>query len=208
MNTMISEKRYSTFVDAVKARIVSARISAARAISRELIGLYWDIGKMIVEKQEELGWGKAVVETLAQDLQKEFPSVSGFSPQNLWFMRQLYSEYRCDENLQQFVREIPWGQNMVIMSRVKSHKEREFYIQKTIEFGWTRDVLIHQIEAGAHLEIDAKKMHNFPQVLPEHLAEQADKALKDSYILDVLDISKPLQERQLEQKLIVRSTNK
>jgi predicted nuclease of restriction endonuclease-like (RecB) superfamily len=116
----------------------------------------------------------------------------------------VFFTYKDFPNLQQLVGEIPWGQNLVIMSRVKDYKEREFYIRKTFEYGWTRDVLIHQIEGGAHLEIDAKKMHNFPQVLTEHFAEQADKAVKDSYILDFLDISKPLQERQMEKKIIVR----
>lgn len=89
----ISGQSYTTLVTAIKQRIVSARISAARAVSRELIGLYWDIGQMIVEKQQESGWGKAAVETLSHDLQREFPAVTGFSPQNLWFMRQMYAEY-------------------------------------------------------------------------------------------------------------------
>jgi predicted nuclease of restriction endonuclease-like (RecB) superfamily len=130
--------------------------------------------------------------------------LSGYTARNLWDMRRFYLEYKNNEKLRRLVAEIPWGQNLVIIYRVKDYKEREFYISKTAEYGWTRDVLVHQIDAGAHLEIDAKKMHNFPQVLPGHLAEQADKALKDSYILDFLDISKPLQERQLEKKLIVR----
>ncbi len=203
-NVKILKSDYLPFLEEIKAKIKSSRIQAYRRVNKEIILLYWDIGKKIVERQEQFGWGKSVVEKLSTDLKKEFPGLSGYSARNLWEMRRLYIEYKDNENLQRLVAEIPWGQNMVIMSRVKSHKEREFYIQKTIEFGWTRDVLIHQIEAGAHLEIDAKKMHNFPQVLPEHLAEQADKALKDSYILDFLDISKPLQERQMEKKLIVR----
>lgn len=98
MPKIMLEKTYLEFVDAVKERIVSAWISAARAISRELIGLYWDIGKMIVEKQEELGWGKAVVETLSKDLQQEFPSISGFSPRNLWDMKRLYEQYAQHED--------------------------------------------------------------------------------------------------------------
>ena len=93
---------------------------------------------------------------------------------------------------------------MIIISRVKKFEDREFYISKTIEYGWTRDVLIHQIEVGAHLQKAINKIHNFQQVLPEHLAEQADDALKDSYILDFLEISTPLHERQLENNLIAR----
>ena len=203
-NAKILKNDYLPFLEEIKGKIKSARIQAYRKANKELILLYLEIGERIVEKQEQFGWGKGVVEQLSTDLKKEFPGLSGYSARNLWDMRRFYLEYKDNENLRQLVAEIPWGQNLVIMSRVKDNKEKEFYIRKTFEYGWTRDVLIHQIEAGAHLEIDAKKMHNFPQVLPEHLAEQADKALKDSYILDFLDISKPLQERQMEKKLIVR----
>jgi predicted nuclease of restriction endonuclease-like (RecB) superfamily len=203
-NVKILKSDYLPFLEEIKGKIKSTHIQAYRRVNKEIILLYWDIGKRIVEKQEQFGWGKGIVEKLSNDLKKEFPTQTGYSVQNLWYMRQFYLTYKDFPNLQQLVGEIPWGQNLVIMSRVKDYKEREFYISKTAEYGWTRDVLVHQIEAGAHLEIDAKKMHNFPQVLPGHLAEQADKALKDSYILDFLDISKPLQERQLEKKLIVR----
>jgi predicted nuclease of restriction endonuclease-like (RecB) superfamily len=203
-NVKILKSDYLPFLEEIKGKINSARIQAYRKANKELILLYLEIGEKIVEKQEQLGWGKGIVEKLSNDLKKEFPTQTGYSAQNLWYMRQFYLTYKDSPNLQQLVGEIPWGQNLVIMSRVKDHREKEFYIRKTFEYGWTRDVLVHQIEAGAHLEIDAKKMHNFPQALPEHLAEQADKALKDSYILDFLDISKPLQERQLEKKLIVR----
>jgi predicted nuclease of restriction endonuclease-like (RecB) superfamily len=203
-NVNILKSDYLPFLEEIKGKIKSARIQVFRKANKELILLYLEIGERIVEKQEQLGWGKSIVEKLSNDLKKEFPTQTGYSTQNLWYMRQFYLTYKDFPNLQQLVGEIPWGQNLVIMSRVKDNKEKEFYIRKTFEYGWTRDVLIHQIEAGAHLEIGTKKMHNFPQVLPEHLAEQADKALKDSYILDFLDISKPLQERQMEKKLIVR----
>lgn len=203
-NVKILKSDYQPFFEEIKGRIKSARIQAYRRVNKEIILLYWDIGKKIVEKQEQFGWGKGVVEKLSIDLKKEFSTQTGFSTQNLWYMRQFYLTYKDFPDLQQLVGEIPWGQNLVIMSRVKDYKEREYYISKTAEYGWTRDVLAHQIDAGAHLEMDAQKMHNFPQVLPEHLAEQADKALKDSYILDFLDISKPLHERQLEKNLIVR----
>jgi predicted nuclease of restriction endonuclease-like (RecB) superfamily len=203
-NVKILKSDYLPFLEEIKGKIKSSRIQAYRRVNKEIILLYWDIGKKIVERQEQFCWGKSVVEKLSTDLKKEFPGLSGYSARNLWDMRRLYLEYKDNEKLRQLVAEIPWGQNLVIMHRVKDYREREFYIRKTIEYGWTRDVLVHQIEAGAHLEIDAKKMHNFPQVLPEHLAEQADKALKDSYILDFLDISKSLHERHLEKKLIVR----
>jgi predicted nuclease of restriction endonuclease-like (RecB) superfamily len=101
----------------------------------------------IVERQEQFGWGKSVVEKLSADLKKEFPDLSGYSARNLWDMRRLYLEYKDNEKLRRLVAEIPWGQNLVIMYRVKDYREREFYTRKTFEYGWTRDVLIHQIEA-------------------------------------------------------------
>lgn len=200
-NAKILKSDYLPFLEEIKVKIKSSRIQAYRKANKELILLYLEIGERIVEKQEQLGWGKGIVEKLSNDLKKEFPTQTGYSAQNLWYMRQFYLTYKDFPNLQQLVGEIPWGQNLVIMSRIKDNKEKEFYIRKTFEYGWTRDVLIHQLEAAAHLAIEAKKMHNFPQVLPEHLAEQADKALKDSYILDFLDISSPLLERQMEEKV-------
>ncbi len=131
MSRSISGKMYTEFVEAIKERIISARISVSRSLSRELIGLYWDIGKMIVEKQQELGWGKAVVETLSNDLKHEFPSVTGFSPRNLWDMKRLYEQYVKHENLRQLVAEIPWGHNLLIMSKISDYEARAYYLEST-----------------------------------------------------------------------------
>lgn len=193
---------YHDFLKEIKGKIVSARIIAYRGLNKELIKLYWEIGKSIVEKQEKHGWGKGIVEKLAEDLQQEFSAMKGFSSQNLWYMRQFYLAYRDVPDLQQLVGEIPWGQNIIIMSQLKGKEEREFYIRGTIELGWSRNVLIHQIEADAHKQTGIKKMHNFPKSLPSHLAEQADNALKDTYLLDFLDVAEPVHERELERKLI------
>lgn len=201
MKNIIS-KEYTKFLNEIKSRIITARIQAIRSVNKELINLYFGIGKNIVEKQERFGWGKGVVERLSRDLQKEFSGAKGYSTQNLWYMRQFYLEYRNFPNLQQLVGEIPWGQNLVILSRLKNMKEREFYIRSTIKFGWSRDILIHQIESEAHKQVKLEKIHNFPKALPAHLAEQADLAVKDTYALDFLDIAKPILERELERKLL------
>lgn len=198
----ITSKDYISFLENIKNKITKARISGYRSLNKELIKLYWDIGKSIVEKQEEYGWGKSIVEKLSDDLKKDFSGIKGYSTQNLWYMRQFYLEYKEYLNLQQLVGEIPWGQNLVILSRVKNIKEREFYIKGTMQFGWSRDVLIHQIEAEAHKQKKAKKLHNFPKTLSAHLSEQADLAMKDTYTLDFLDVAKPLLERELERKLL------
>ena len=101
------------------------------------------------------------------------------------------------------MQEIPWGQNIVIMQKVKIQEVKKYYIKATIQFGWSRNVLIHQIEAEAHKQAKIKKMHNFPKTLPAHLAEQADIALKDSYALDFLDVEVSIRERELERELII-----
>jgi predicted nuclease of restriction endonuclease-like (RecB) superfamily len=142
---------YKTFLKAIKERIYKAQYDALKSVNTELINLYWDIGKSIVAKQEKLGWGKAIVETLAQDLQKELPGIQGFSSANLWRMRNFYLAYQKKEKLAPLVREISWTKNVIIMQRGKDDIQREFYIKITKKFGWTKDVLINQLEAGASL---------------------------------------------------------
>lgn len=140
---------YKTFFKEIKERIHKAQYDALKSVNRALINLYWDIGKSIVAKQEKLGWGKAIVETLAQDLQKEFPGIQGFSARNLWNMRTFYLTYRDNQKLQPLVAEISWTKNVIIMERCKDDIRREFYLKITKRFGWTKDVLINQLEAGA-----------------------------------------------------------
>jgi len=176
----VAAEEYSQFLQSIKQRIQTSRIIAYRAVNRELIDLYWNIGKEIAERQKQHGWGKSVVERLSADLRNEIPSQQGFSAQNLWFMRQLYQEYKESPNLLQLVREIPWGQNIAIMSKVKDTSARKYYLRTTVEMGWSRNVLIHQIEGGAfERHWIARKLHNFDRDLPQHLAEQADLAIKD-----------------------------
>ena len=204
---MIAKSDYFKFLKEIKEKIVSARITAYRKLNRRLIKLYWDIGENIVERQEKFGWGRSIVEKLSKDLIAEFEGKEGFSPNNLWRMRNFYLTYKDNLKLAQLVQEIPWGQNIVIMQRVKIQEIKEYYIKATIQFGWSRNVLVHQIEAEAHLQTKTKKMHNFPKALPAHLAEQADIAIKDSYTLDFLDVEEPIKERELERQLLMHLKN-
>lgn len=207
MNTLPidHEENYRAFLDEVKQKVRYTRTTVARTASRELIQLYWWLGKAIVDKQETLGWGKSVVEQLAQDLRKTFAGRSGFSTQNLWYMRQFYLEYRDDENLQQLVGEIPWGQNLVILSKVKEQEARRYYLQATSKMGWSRNVLIHQIQSRAYeRHWVASKQHNFQEALPKHLAEQADEAMKDVYMLDILGAEEPILEAELEARIVAK----
>ena len=195
------EREYIAFLGEVKQKIQTARLEAFRSVNRVTIRVYWEIGQGIIERQRRLGWGKNVVVRLSADLRKAFPGTEGFSTTNLWYMRQFYQAYEASPKLQQSVGEIPWGQNLLIMAKAKNQAEREFYIGQTLRQGWTRDVLLNQIESRAFQRF-ADRQHNFPQALPKHLAEQADCALKDGYMLDFLGDVEPVLERDLHQRLL------
>ncbi len=146
MNAAISTQNYAVLLNDVRERLRGAQIQALRAVNRELIGLYWDIGRMIVDRQEDEGWGRSVVERLSRDLQAELPSVQGLSASSLWYMRRFYLAYRDKKKLQPLVEEIGWSHNLVILERCKDDLEREFYLRMARRMGWTRRVLTHQIE--------------------------------------------------------------
>jgi predicted nuclease of restriction endonuclease-like (RecB) superfamily len=220
---------YPAFLAALKARILDARTSAARAVNRDLILLYWDIGRGIVEKQRTAGWGDSVVECLAADLRAAFPDMRGFSADNLWRMRQFYSEYSSGEFLEQAVPEtdpnaraspptrsgilshsvrdlataIPWGHHVELLKKVKDPAARHYYLHATAQFGWSRNVLLNQIKGGAYERaVKEKKTHNFDLALPERLAEQADEMLKSRYNLEFLGIARSVKEREIEDRLV------
>jgi predicted nuclease of restriction endonuclease-like (RecB) superfamily len=199
----INSKDYIDFLSDIKRRIAASRVKVFRSVNRELLGLYWDIGKSIVDRQRKYGWGDSIVEKLAIDLSAAFDGALGYSAKNLWRMRVFYLSYKNHPKLAQLVREIPWGQNIVILQMVKDNKEREYYIQTTAEMGWSRNVLLNQIKADAyHCQKLVQKQHNFPKVLPANLAEQADESLRSVYSLDFLGIAKPVLERELERRLV------
>lgn len=198
-----SGKNYTHFLDGIKQEIDKSRIRAVRAVNRELITLYWNIGKMIISRQKKYGWGKSIVEKLSVDLTNSYGSSKGYSAQNLWYMRQFYNEYKDNLKLQQLVGEIPWGHNILILSKVKGMNKREYYIKASSDMGWSRNVLLNQIKAKAYeINKTIPKQHNFPNVLPAHLAEQADESIKSVYNLDFLGITKPVLERELEKRLL------
>ena len=137
---------YHRLLAEIKERVLAAQYAALRAVNKELVTLYWDIGRMIVERQAGETWGQSVVQRLAADLQAEFPGIAGFSTQNLWYMRQFYTEYHAEQRLQPLVGEISWAKHLIVMARCKDPLEREFYIRMTRKFGWSKNVLLHQIE--------------------------------------------------------------
>lgn len=203
MDDMISSSDYNNFLKEIKQRIRSAQYEALRAVNKELVGLYWDIGRIIVERQKQYGWGKSIVKNLARDLQGEFPGMQGFSVQNLWYMRQFYLEYSGNKKLQPLVGEISWAKHLIIMGKCKDNLEREFYIRMTRKFGWTKNVLIHQIENRSY-EKTLLNQTNFNKALPEKIKNQAKLAVKDEYTFDFLELSEDHAEMELERALIAK----
>lgn len=140
-------KEYGDFLQSLKLRIQQAQIRAALAVNRELVLLYWQIGREILERQKAQGWGAKVIEQLSKDLRSEFPQMKGFSARNLKYMRKFAEIFDREEFVQQLAAQIPWFHNCVVLDKVKDAKQREFYIRKTIENGWSRNVLVLQIES-------------------------------------------------------------
>ncbi|WP_066376957.1 PDDEXK nuclease domain-containing protein [Anabaena sp. CA = ATCC 33047] len=194
---------YKNLLMEVKQRIRSAQYEALKAVNKELIALYWDIGKMIVTQQQEADWGKSVVEQLAKDLQTEFAGISGFSARNIWRMRDFYLTYHSKEILPPLVAEIGWTHNIVILEKCKDDLEREFYIRMTRKFGWTKNVLIHQIENQTY-EKTLLNQTNFNQTVPAAIRNQLKLAVKDEYTFDFLELADEHSERQLEQAILAR----
>lgn len=194
---------YAQFFTSVKERVRSAQYAALKAVNSELVGLYWDIGQMIVERQVGETWGKAIVKQLAGDLQREFPGIGGFSASNLWRMKAFFESYVGIEKLAPLVREIGWSHNIVILERCSDSLEREFYIRMTRKFGWSKNVLIHQIENQSY-EKSLLGQTNFDQVLTPELRAQAKLAVKDEYTFDFLELAEEHSERELEKALIAK----
>jgi len=192
---------YPALLGDIKQRIRAAQYEALKAVNKELIALYWDIGRMIVERQRAEAWGKSVVENLAADLRAEFPGISGFSAQNLWRMKQFYETYATNEKLSPMVREIGWTHNLIILSICKDDLEREFYLRMTRKFGWTKNVLVHQVENQTY-EKTMLSQTSFDQTLPAEIRDRAKLAIKDEYTFDFLELGDEHSERQLEQALI------
>ena len=198
-----TDSEYRAFVDEIKQRVRSSQYAALKAVNKELITLYWDIGQRIAEKQKALGWGRSVVINLAKDLRLEFPGVQGFSDRNIWNMRNFYVLYHQHPKLQPLVAEISWAKHLMIMSRCKDDLEREFYIRMTKRMGWTKNVLIHQIENKTYVKTLVNQT-NFNKNLPASIKDQAKLAVKDEYIFDFLELGEDHSEMELERAMIAK----
>jgi predicted nuclease of restriction endonuclease-like (RecB) superfamily len=197
---MTLEKNAIDFIAHIKEKVHTAQYEALKIVNQQLITLYWEMGKAIAE-QLHTNWGKNIVPQLSKALQADFPKMQGFSTTNLWLMVQFYSEYHQDEKLQPLVGEISWSKHLIIMAKCKKSQERQFYILATQKFGWTKNLLIHQIE-NQTFEKYLLNQTNFVQTLPEKIQKQARLAIKDEYTFDFLDLADQHIESELEAGLL------
>jgi predicted nuclease of restriction endonuclease-like (RecB) superfamily len=205
---------YGELLGEIKARIARSRIEAALAANHVLIDLYWHIGRSIVERQKLQGWGKSVVERLARDIQAAFPGISGFSRNNIWRMRAFYMAYTEEvtnlarpvqdssaSNAPIPVKQLPWGQNIELLQRLRDPVRRFWYAQEALEHGWSRAVLVHQITSRLY-ERQGNAVTNFEAALPPSQSDLAKQAIKDPYVFDFLTMSGDAAERDLERGLV------
>jgi predicted nuclease of restriction endonuclease-like (RecB) superfamily len=193
---------YKNFLQDVKERIRQARLKAALAVNSELVLLYWSIGSVISESMQKHGWGTKVVEQIASDLRHEFPDMKGLSLRNLRYMRSFAEAWSDEQILQQAAAKLPWFHNCVLLDKVKDAQERLWYSQQAIENGWSRNVLVHQIESGLYRR-QGKAITNFRKTLPALDSDLAHQLLKDPYDFEFLGIDHQVKERDLQKTLLL-----
>lgn len=195
------DAEYIEWLGELKNRIKSTQIKAVLSVNKEIIELYWEIGKELFEKQENKGWGNSVVDNLEKDLITEFPDLKGFSRRNLFYMKSFYSFYKTSYNqVQQLVAQIPWGHNILIMSKSKTIEESIFYLNETLENNWSRSILNLQIETDLFSR-QGKAITNFKNTLPNPNSDLANQTLKDPYLFDFLTIKRNADEKSIEEQL-------
>jgi predicted nuclease of restriction endonuclease-like (RecB) superfamily len=196
---------YANWLAELKSRIHSAQQRATMAVHRELVLLYWQIGRDILARQAEQGWGAKVIDRLAHDLRNAFPEMKGFSRANLMYMRAFAEAWPDEQIVQQAVGQLPWGHNLVLLARLKQPEQRLAYARAAIEHGWSRNVLNIHIETRL-LERTGKAVTNFSERLPAPGSDLARESLKDPYLFDFLDVGKEADEREIEAALVKHIT--
>ncbi len=208
------DNEYKNWIKELKLKVRSAQIKAAISVNRELILFYWDLGSMLSDKIKTSHWGDKVLENVSKDLKQEFPDISGLSIRNLKYCKYFFEFYsqpigqqpvaqNADELLirQQLVAQIPWGHHIQIFSKAKTQKEAIFYIQKTKENNWSRDVLSLQIKSNL-FQRQGASITNFSNTLPEPFSDLAQQTLKDPYVFDFLQLSEGYKEKDIENQLV------
>lgn len=209
-STHLESKNYQYLLVALADLVQNHRIHAIHSVQTISNQLYWEIGELIITKQQEFGWGNAIVESLSKDLPELIGEGISWSTRNLQFMRQLVLEYSNVkqpvshlEEVKKLIFNVGWGQNILIIQKVNNPKARVFYLEQTIKNRYSRSVLLHQIKANAYENyLENPSQHNFQATLPEHFLEQAKESIKSIYTLDFLDINQPISERALENSMV------
>lgn len=197
----VTPEGYLELLNQLKERIRGAQLRAGLAVNRELVLLYWQLGREILVRQDQRGWGAKVIDRLANDLRRAFPEMKGFSVRNLRYARAFAEAWPDEQIVQQLVAQIPWGHNVRILDYLKDPAEREWYIRQTIQHGWSRDILVHQIE-GQLYQRQGQADTNFSLTLPPPQSDLARQVLKDPYNFDFLSLDQAAQERDLEKALV------
>lgn len=196
---------YSDWLAELKGRIHSARQRATLAVNRELVGLYWQIGRDILVRQADQGWGAKVIDRLAHDLRSAFPEMKGFSPRNLKYMRAFAEAWPDEEFVQAVLAQLPWYHQLALLDKLNHPEDRRWYATKAIEHSWSRNILVMQIETGL-LQRSGNAVTNFDVSLPQAQSDLARESLKDPYRFDFLGLTEEAQEREVESALVKHVT--
>ena len=204
MTTDLVPDDYVTTLENLKQHVHAARLRVQRKANNELLQLWWQIGRTILERQADQGWGSKVLERLAADLRAEFPSMKGFSRRNLTYM-QTFARAWPDEVTfgQQAVAQLPWGHVTLLLDKLDDQELRDWYATKAAHHGWTRAVLTHQMGTRLH-EREAAAPSNFTGALEQVDSELAQEITKDPYALEFLAVDGDASERELEQRMVDR----
>ena len=203
--TKLINEEYVELLHFIKDKIRSTQLKAIVTVNQQLLEFYWELGNIIIKKQAKTTWGDKLINQLSHDLKIEFPEMKGFSVSNLKYMRQWVSFYSLDDPISQQavdqIMQIPWGHNIAIISRCKNTTEATYYMYNTVQYNWSRNVLIHQIESDLY-QREGKAINNFASQLPKPQSDLATQVLKDPYVFDFLSMTKEYTERDLEKELV------
>lgn len=201
MTKELDNNNYAALIQTLKTEISQARIRAHLSVNKEMITLYWRIGSQILERQDKEGWGTKVIENISNDLRKEFPEMKGLSARNLVYMQTFAKAYLDFPITQAALAQITWYHNITLLDKIKDYEERIWYAKETAKNGWSRNVMVAQIQTGLYNR-QGKSINNFKSTLPAAQSDLAQSIIKDPYNLEFLDIQGKIHERELEGKLI------
>lgn len=197
---LINDNQYLSVIESIKTEISKAQYNAALQVNKELTLLYYNIGRII---NEHKSWGNKFIDNLARDIKIAYPNSTGYSVRNLKYMAKFAAEYPDEEFVQRAVAQIPWGHNIVLLDKFSDFAVRKWYIEKTQENGWSRNVLVHQIESGLYeRQAIAQKISNFESLLPAPQSELAVQTMKDPYVFDFIPFKEDMVERDIENALV------